>query len=80
MAEDISNKTLAVLVGLAIIISLAGIIFAPKGGVITGRAPQDTGTASVDVLGYLGVDVLTGYNAINFGNITLSGVGAEYCL
>ena len=69
MAEDISNKTLAVLVGLAIVISLAGIIFAPKGAVITGRA-SDTGTAQLVNYGQIAINIIDG--GIDFGTGTLN--------
>ena len=71
MAEDISNKTLAVLVGLAIIISLAGIMFAPKGA-ITGKA-TDTGTAQLHNLGEIAVTATD--SSIDFGTGSVNESG-----
>lgn len=63
--EDISNKTLALLLVIAIVVSLVGIFTAEKGGVLTisGRA-TDTGTASFEQLNIASINV-TG--AIDFG-------------
>lgn len=63
--EDISNKTLALLLVIAIVVSLVGIFTAEKGGVLTisGRA-TDTGTAAFEQLSIASINV-TG--AINFG-------------
>jgi len=62
---DISNKTLALLVGVAIVISLVGIFSVPKGGIvyITGRGT--TGTTSYGVLSELTINVTQ--TAVNFG-------------
>jgi len=62
---DISNKTLALLVGVAIVISLVGIFSVPKGGIvyITGRGT--TGTTSYNVQSELTINVTQ--TAVAFG-------------
>ena len=63
---DISNKTLALLVGVAIVISLVGIFSVPKGGIvyITGRGT--TGTTSYGVQSELTINVTQ--TAVAFGS------------
>jgi len=63
--EDISNKTLALLLVIAIVVSLVGIFTAENGGVITisGRA-TDYGTAQFEQLSIASINVT---RTINFG-------------
>lgn len=63
--EDISNKTLALLLAVAIVVSLVGIFTAQKGGVIrlSGHA-TDTSTVSFEQLSVAAINVT---NDINFG-------------
>lgn len=65
--EDISNKTLAFLVGIAIVISVVGILSVGKPGIvyITGRASNGNGNVSVNLTSTLSI-LVTGN--INFGN------------
>ena len=64
---DISNKTLALLVGIAIIISVSGIFVAQRGVVsITGRA-ADTGTGKVN-LSIISVASINVTQNIEFGS------------
>ncbi len=73
---DISNKTLALLVGVAIVISLVGIFSAPKGGIvyITGRGT--TGTTAYNVESELTINVTQ--TSVNFGNGRVE-TGYTYC-
>lgn len=63
--EDISNKTLALLLGVAIVVSLVGIFTAETGTIITGRA-TDTGTGTLDFETDSVVDI-TVSGTINWG-------------
>ena len=66
---DISNKTLALLVGVAIVISLVGIFSVPKGGIvyITGRGT--TGTTSYGVQSELTINVTQTAVAFQSGKV-----------
>jgi len=67
---DISNKTLALLVAIAIIVSLVGILSVGRLGVvyITGRAPGTTGSGNVSVTLATEVSILMVDSTINFGS------------
>jgi hypothetical protein len=64
---DISNKTLAILVGIAIVVSVVGILSLGKPSVlyVTGRGTTDGGNVSVNLTSELSILVT---NNINFGN------------
>lgn len=64
---DISNKTLAILVGVAIVVSLVGLLSVGKGGVvyISGRAGSGEGPVSLNLTSEVSIKV---ENAIDFGN------------
>ena len=65
MGEDISNKTLAALLAVAIVISLGGTLVVLKTGPsISGHAT--TGTAQVNITATVELDVLN--NSIDFGS------------
>jgi hypothetical protein len=66
---DISNKTLALLVGVAIVISLVGIFSVPKGGIVylTGRGT--TGTTSYGVQSELTINVTQTAVAFQSGKV-----------
>ncbi len=57
--SDISNKTLAILVGIAIVVSLVGILSAPKFVPITGFADsnESSGTGYLDINATLQINV-----------------------
>jgi len=65
--SDISNKTLAILVGIAIVVSLVGILSIGKGGVvyITGKGTSGQGPVSFNATTEVSIKV-TG--SIDFGN------------
>lgn len=64
---DISNKTLAILVGVAIVISVIGILSVGKPSIlyITGAGTTDSGNVSVNITEEISVQVE--FN-VNFGN------------
>lgn len=65
--SDISNKTLAILVGVAIVVSLLGILSIGKGGVtyMTGRGSSGSGPVSFNATSEVSIKV-TG--SIDWGN------------
>ncbi len=70
--EEISNKTLATLLVVAIVISLAGTFFAMRGvsqvtNVISGAATSTSGTASVNISEQLSIKLVDPYLSVNFG-------------
>ena len=79
MAEQISNKTLLVLLVVAIGVSVMGIwvSLSKQTTVLTGASIAQTGTLSVSVGEYVAIAINN--NSISFDNITLSG-GISYCL
>lgn len=76
---DISNKTLAILVGVAIVISVIGILSIGKPSIlyITGAGTTDAGNVSVNLTEEISVQVA--YN-INFGNGRVAGDNASATL
>ncbi|MBD3309616.1 hypothetical protein GF351_00165 [Candidatus Woesearchaeota archaeon] len=87
MAEDISNKTLAILAGIAIVVSVVGLFIRGAPVAITGMAPNtnETGTVLGTVTSNVQVNLTD--NTINFGNIqneevwnssTLSDTTSDY--
>ena len=67
MGNDISNKTLAILVLIAIVVSVVGI-FTGKGGV-TGMASAENASGQVALTVLADVDINATDNAISFGNM-----------
>ncbi len=65
--SDVSNKTLAILVGVAIVISLVGILSINKGGItyITGKGGTGTGPVSFNATSEVSI-LVTG--SIDWGN------------
>src|SRR3989338_684602 len=65
--RDVSNKTLAILVGVAIVISLIGLLSVGRGGVtyLTGRAGSGTGPVSVNLTSEVSI-LVTG--SVDFGS------------
>lgn len=77
MAEEISNKTLAVIVVAAIVVTLGSTALIMRMGspVITGMAITDAGTATFNITGVVAIDVIQ--ETINFGSGTTEpGVSA----
>ncbi len=66
---DISNKTLAILVGIALVVSVIGI-FGPG---FTGKATTAQGTAYIYPLGALAISIVD--NSIDFLNGTIDNTG-----
>jgi len=62
--SDISNKTLAILVGVAICISLVGIFAAQRGVIVTGMASTGTGQVNLTITEITSILVT---NNIDFG-------------
>ncbi len=65
--SDISNKTLAILIGIAIVISLVGILSVGRGGVVylTGTATSGQGPVAFNATSEVSILV---QDSINFGN------------
>jgi len=65
--SDISNKTLAILVGVAIVVSLLGILSIGKGGVtyMTGRGSSGAGPVSFNATSEVSIKVA---GSIDWGN------------
>jgi hypothetical protein len=69
--DEISNKTLATLLVVAIVISLAGTFFAMRGvsqvtNIVTGQLSAATGTAKVNITETISITLLN--NTVNFGS------------
>jgi len=77
--SDISNKTLAILVGIAIVISLLGVLSVGKGGVsyITGKGSTGTGPVSFNATSEVSIKVV---GSIDFGNGRVNATAANATL
>ncbi|MBW3022472.1 hypothetical protein KY308_00005, partial [Candidatus Woesearchaeota archaeon] len=64
---DVSNKTLAILVGVAIVVSIIGLLSVGRGGItyITARAGSGEGPVSVNLTSEISILVT---DSIDFGN------------
>lgn len=69
MAQDISNKTLAILAGIAIVVSVIGLFIRGAPVSITGMAPNSNETGTVQGTIQSNVQVNLSDNTINFGNV-----------
>ncbi|MFC1728654.1 hypothetical protein ACFLZ7_04310 [Nanoarchaeota archaeon] len=65
---DVSNKTLALLVGIALVVSVIGLVAGPKVA-LTGRAPSGEGIGTLNLLGDLSIDMID--SKIDFLNGTV---------
>jgi hypothetical protein len=70
MAENISNRTLIVLLVAAIAVSVLGVWVSLRGQstMVTGASTSQIGTVSLSVSEFIGISILD--NSIEFGNIT----------
>jgi hypothetical protein len=83
--EEISNKTLATLLVIAVIVSLAGAFFAIRGvsqvtNIISGAQAQQSGTAQVNITSQTSITL--SQNNVNFGSgyrneTNLSSINSE---
>ncbi len=79
--DEISNKTLATLLVVAIVISLAGTFFAMRGvstitNVITGAAEYTTGESKVNITSRLDIVLDSGFETVDLGDGYLNNTGA----
>ena len=72
---DISNKTLALLVGVAIVVSVVGIFVAQEGAQITGYGTTETGVVNLTIAASVSINV-TG--DIEFGVGTVAGTTQDF--